>query len=99
MTTLIEQLAALEKPSREEVDKWIALFPANDTIKASAIAGFHQAEVVYERARLALAVDLLEESDKAMRNFFSNQFDGGARFSELTGDIPAALPRLKEGLK
>ena len=41
--------------------------------------------------RLAAAEQLLHRSNAAMGDWFSGQFDGGAQFSELTGDIPQFL--------
>lgn len=43
--------------------------------------------------RLADAELLLSRCDVAMRRYFSNEFDGGAQFSELTSDVPAYFRR------
>ena len=58
--TIAARLAELPPmPKREDTDKWIALFPANDVIKAAAIAGFYEAEASSLRARLSLALGVL----------------------------------------
>ena len=59
--TISTRLAELPPmPKREDTDKWIALFPANDVIKAAAIAGFYEAEASSLRARLSLALEVLD---------------------------------------
>lgn len=59
--TIATKLAGLpEMPKREDTDKWIALFPGNDVIKAAATAGFYEAEASSLRARLSLALEVLK---------------------------------------
>lgn len=82
----IERLTATQK----QAAKWIGQLQAECDRLRKQVGGLgnYSGRLNKENATLRAA---LERCQAAMLNWFSNEFDGGRQFSELTDDIPKLL--------